>query len=310
MRVRNEVIVHFVPSTVAIVIVACSLLGSLGCKRPSVKKQPATAQEAIQTMQERLQASIVRHRTKQPAAKDVEGTIEYGKAQRERFPDDDDLTQALVAMMFQSLQFLQDDPPKLAERRLEVGALARTLASKPEVVRQTKDTLSFIFLEESKAHIQQKDLEASWNSILDSRKLGFQQSKLFYFEPAFQPIVQNEVYGPQVNAWLAQEIDGEIARQEAFPLSLSLTSLEDVEPGTEPKAVSLENFQDKKLILLDLWGTWCAPCRAAVPQLVKIQDRFSDDLAVVGVTFEQPIGSASLEVTKARLDEVPTSRSQ
>ena len=261
-------------------------------------KEPASAQEVIQAMQERLQASIVEHKTKEPAPKDVEATIQFGKQQRERFPDDVNLTQALGAMMFQSVRFLQDDPPKLMQRRLELGVLARNLLTHPEVVSQVKDTLSFLLLEESKGLIQKEDTKASWKSIQDAHELGFNQSKLFYLDPAFEPIIQAESYEAVIKSWLNQEIDASIAGQEAFPLSLSMQSLDDPE-----RTISLEDFQDKKLILVDLWGTWCPPCRAAIPHLVEIQKLFADDLAVLGVNFEQPVGSATREDAQARLQE-------
>lgn len=45
---------------------------------------------------------------------------------------------------------------------------------------------------------------------------------------------------------------------------------------------------DAKLILIDFWGTWCAPCMKAIPELIALQRDFgSAGLAVVGVAYEQ-----------------------
>jgi thiol-disulfide isomerase/thioredoxin len=44
-----------------------------------------------------------------------------------------------------------------------------------------------------------------------------------------------------------------------------------------------------RTVLLDFWGTWCAPCRAATPELVKLQKRYAQDRVVmVGISSDPP----------------------
>lgn len=41
-----------------------------------------------------------------------------------------------------------------------------------------------------------------------------------------------------------------------------------------------------KVILLNFWATWCPPCRAEVPELVRWQREYGDrGLQVIGVTY-------------------------
>ena len=57
-------------------------------------------------------------------------------------------------------------------------------------------------------------------------------------------------------------------------------------------AIKLSNFSGKVLIV-NLWATWCAPCRSEIPELVKIHREFrSKGLAVVGLSTENPDASA------------------
>lgn len=43
-----------------------------------------------------------------------------------------------------------------------------------------------------------------------------------------------------------------------------------------------------KVLLLNFWATWCAPCLEEMPALVKLQEEFQDDgLVVVGLSFDK-----------------------
>jgi cytochrome c biogenesis protein CcmG/thiol:disulfide interchange protein DsbE len=41
-----------------------------------------------------------------------------------------------------------------------------------------------------------------------------------------------------------------------------------------------------KVVLIDLWATWCPPCRALVPELNEYQKKFGHDLVVIGISDE------------------------
>jgi len=43
-----------------------------------------------------------------------------------------------------------------------------------------------------------------------------------------------------------------------------------------------------KVVIIDFWATWCAPCRRGIPDLISIQDEYKDDLVVIGISFDQP----------------------
>jgi len=51
------------------------------------------------------------------------------------------------------------------------------------------------------------------------------------------------------------------------------------------KPFSLESHRGK-LVLIDFWSTWCAPCVAHLPHLQKLSADFPNDLVVVGVNAD------------------------
>jgi thiol-disulfide isomerase/thioredoxin len=42
-----------------------------------------------------------------------------------------------------------------------------------------------------------------------------------------------------------------------------------------------------KVVIVNFWATWCAPCRAEMPALVALQDKYRDHLVIVGVSEDE-----------------------
>jgi thiol-disulfide isomerase/thioredoxin len=45
-----------------------------------------------------------------------------------------------------------------------------------------------------------------------------------------------------------------------------------------------------KVVIFNFWATWCAPCRAEIPDLVKLQDQYKDHMVIIGVLSEDEPG--------------------
>ena len=52
------------------------------------------------------------------------------------------------------------------------------------------------------------------------------------------------------------------------------------------KTVSLSDFKGK-VVVLDIWATWCPPCRAEIPHFIELQDEYKDKgVTIVGMSVD------------------------
>ena len=73
-----------------------------------------------------------------------------------------------------------------------------------------------------------------------------------------------------------------------LPATVLSAKLQTVNGGT----MSLGDYSGK-VMLVNLWATWCGPCRSEIPELVKLHKEFqSQGFEIVGLSTENPTSSA------------------
>jgi thiol-disulfide isomerase/thioredoxin len=52
------------------------------------------------------------------------------------------------------------------------------------------------------------------------------------------------------------------------------------------KPISLDDVKGK-IVLLNFWATWCGPCRAEIPDLIELQKKYKDQLAIIALATDE-----------------------
>ena len=121
----------------------------------------------------------------------------------------------------------------------------------------------------------------SWVSLDAVNTLGGSQPKLEVVEPLFNSLtvnVKNTAYGKKYAALI--EALKKVAIGQLAP--------DFTQNDPDGKPVKLSDFRGKYL-LLDFWASWCGPCRAENPNVVKAYNQYKDkNFTILSVSLDRP----------------------
>jgi len=89
--------------------------------------------------------------------------------------------------------------------------------------------------------------------------------------------------------WLGSRAPSSAPPASVSPAALFAASFSD--GASRPQA--LGQFQGK-VVVLNFWATWCAPCREEMPAFSRLQKRWADrNVQFVGLSSEEPVRVAT-----------------
>jgi thiol-disulfide isomerase/thioredoxin len=66
------------------------------------------------------------------------------------------------------------------------------------------------------------------------------------------------------------------------PVDLAAFTVNDL----DGKPISSSDLKGKT-VLVNFWATWCPPCRAEIPDLIKLQEKYRDKLVILGISEDE-----------------------
>ncbi|AMR31404.1 hypothetical protein A0256_08180 [Mucilaginibacter sp. PAMC 26640] len=154
-------------------------------------------------------------------------------------------------------------------------------AKTPEFIKQAK--LDEKAIDEKEKAINKQFITAHPDSYISLNALQSFTYSADYVDIA--PLYEN--LSPAIKASEGGKAFGEML-PKLKAVALGATAPEFAEADTAGKVVSLSSFRGK-YVLIDFWASWCGPCRAENPNVVKAYNQYkAKNFTIVGVSLDRP----------------------
>lgn len=79
----------------------------------------------------------------------------------------------------------------------------------------------------------------------------------------------------------------EIKKFISEEFNLTTTGGKNIKLKTREDGLDFKDYKGKKVILIDVFATWCPPCIKGIPVLKSLKEKYKDDFEIVSVLFEK-----------------------
>lgn len=144
-----------------------------------------------------------------------------------------------------------------------------------------------VFYNEACALAKGGKTDESATALEDAVKQGFSDFEHMASDTDLASVREIDGFEEKLEEWkqaAAEKIIAhareELEHGETFPFTFASTDIE----GSEQSLDALKG----KVVIVDVWGTWCPPCRAEIPSFIKLQEKYGDDgFQMIGLNYER-----------------------
>ena len=150
-----------------------------------------------------------------------------------------------------------------------------------------KPALAMISYNEACALALEEKLDEAGQQLTRSVELGYDDFKAIRADEDLKSLLTASTWQEQLGKWEAEKLERlramakqELADGETYPFDLFL-------PTYDGQEIALSDYQGK-VVIVDIWGTWCPPCRAEIPSFIKLQnERGEQGFQMIGINYER-----------------------
>jgi thiol-disulfide isomerase/thioredoxin len=133
------------------------------------------------------------------------------------------------------------------------------------------------------------------NGPVGDQRVGY---SLFYIAESYKNLEEYDKAREHYQSYIEEYGSGNPRMYSAATASLNdLETLKKLTIGKEPIPINVKDLNGKtistaklkgKVILIDFWATWCAPCRVEMPNVIKLYKKYnSKGFEIVGISLDK-----------------------
>ena len=170
---------------------------------------------------------------------------------------------------------------------IEAGTLAATLKDRfPESTSMEQAVCAQVFYNQACALSKQDQPDKALAALQNAFDSGFDDFSQLDDDEDLESLRRRPEFAQQRAGWETRayeravvEVRHELQEFQTYPFDFAL-------PDLDANDIKLADYKGK-VVIVDIWGTWCPPCRREIPSFVKLQSEFDEQgLQIIGVNYE------------------------
>jgi len=173
------------------------------------------------------------------------------------------------------------------------GKIAQNLRNNPGYPSESLEVLSQPLMNLAKAHAINKNSSKAFDALNTAFEIGYTEFESVVNDPLLANLDQTQLrdvvevrqtaYREKVKQWSRRQLAG----FNSFKVDFDVANLNGGRISSDDTV--------GKVTVVDLWATWCAPCRDGIPHFVQLEENFGGKkVEVIGISMDDTEDPASV----------------